>query len=127
MAIDFGLELVLTNLPPFHSQTQEDPDESMMVVKQSVSMMHELYVCMYALCTCYATSSKYTSNKYRVKMYNIHSLNLIPPPHVFHGEFLFLEFFVLTLKSTGDIKNRRAYHISQSSKNIEIIFIGTKA
>ena len=54
MAIDFGLELVLTSLPPFHSQTQEDPDVSMMVAKQGISMMHELYamhVCMmHVLC-----------------------------------------------------------------------------
>ena len=43
------IELVLTSLPPFHPQTQEDPDESMMAGKQGVSMMHELYamyVCM---------------------------------------------------------------------------------
>ena len=48
------IELVLTNLPPFLSQTQEDPDESMMAAKQGVSMMYELYamhVCMmHVLC-----------------------------------------------------------------------------
>ena len=46
--MDFGLESILTSLPPFLSQTQDDPDESMMVAKQSISMMHELYVYIYA-------------------------------------------------------------------------------
>ena len=40
--------------------------------------------------------------------YNIHPSNLIPPIHVFNGEFFFLEFLVWALISTGDIKNRRA-------------------
>ena len=40
--------------------------------------------------------------------YNIHPSNLIPPTHVFNGEFLFLEFLVWALISTGDIKYRRA-------------------
>ena len=48
------IELVQTSLPPFHPQTQEDPDESMMATKQGVSMMYELYamhVCMmHVLC-----------------------------------------------------------------------------
>ena len=47
--MDFELEFVLTSLPPFRLQTQDDPDESMMAAKQGVSMMHELYamhVCM---------------------------------------------------------------------------------
>ena len=48
------IESALTSLPPFRPQTQEDPDESIMAVKQGVSMMHELYamhVCtMYVLC-----------------------------------------------------------------------------
>ena len=52
--MDFGLESVLTSLPPFRPQTQEDLDESMMVAKQGVSMMHELHamhVCMmHVLC-----------------------------------------------------------------------------
>ena len=42
--MDFRLESVLTSLPPFRLQTQEDPDESMMAAKQGVSMMHEFYV-----------------------------------------------------------------------------------
>ena len=54
MAIDFGIESVLTSLLLLHSQTQEDPDESIMATKQGVSMMHELYaihVCMmHVLC-----------------------------------------------------------------------------
>ena len=33
LAMDFGLESVLTSLPPFHPQTQEDPNESMMAAK----------------------------------------------------------------------------------------------
>ena len=47
--MDLGLESVLISLPPFHPQTQEDPDEPMTTAKQGVSMMHELYamyVCM---------------------------------------------------------------------------------
>ena len=40
--------------------------------------------------------------------YNIHPSNLIPPTHVFNGEFLFLGFLVGALISTGDINNRRA-------------------
>ena len=40
--------------------------------------------------------------------YNIHPSNLIPPTHVFNGEFLFLEFLVWVLISTGDIKNWQA-------------------
>ena len=40
--------------------------------------------------------------------YNIHPSNLIPPTHVFNGEFLFLGFLVWVSISTGDIKNQRA-------------------
>ena len=40
--MDFVLESVLTSLPPFYLQTQDDPDESMMAAKQGVSIMHEL-------------------------------------------------------------------------------------
>ena len=39
--MDFRLEFVLTSLPPFRLQTQDDSDESMMAAKQSVSMMHD--------------------------------------------------------------------------------------
>ena len=83
--MDLGLESVLISLPPFHPQTQEDPDESMMAAKQGISMMHELYamhVCMmHMICS-----------KYQVKFtrYNIHLSNLILATHVFNGEFLFL-------------------------------------
>ena len=49
-------------------------------------------------------------------MYNIHPSNLIPPTHVFNGEFLFLGFLVLALISIGDIKNRRA---CQSLKTVK--------
>ena len=41
--------------------------------------------------------------------YNIHPSNLIPPTHVFNGEFLFLGFLFWALISTGDMKNRHAY------------------
>ena len=75
-----------------------------MAAKQGVSMMHELnamHVCMmHVIC-----------NKYQVNIqvrYNIHPSNLIPPTHVFNGEFLFLGFLVWALISTGDIKNRQA-------------------
>ena len=47
--MDFGLKSVLTSLPPFRLQTQDDPDEFMMAAKQGISVMHELYtmhVCM---------------------------------------------------------------------------------
>ena len=40
--------------------------------------------------------------------YNIHPSNLIPLTHVFNSEFVFLEFLVWALISTGDINNRRA-------------------
>ena len=39
---------------------------------------------------------------------SIHPSNLIPPTHVFNGEFLFLEFLVWALISTWNINNRRA-------------------
>ena len=42
-AMDFGLKSVLTSLSLFRPQTRDDPDESMMAVKQGVSMMHDLY------------------------------------------------------------------------------------
>ena len=52
--MDLGLESILTSLLLLHSQTQEDPDKSMMAVKQGVSMMHELYAMhvymMHVLC-----------------------------------------------------------------------------
>ena len=74
--------------------------------------MHELnamHVCMmHVLC-----------NKYQVNIqvrYNIHSSNLIPPTHVFNGEFLFLGFLVWASISTRYIKNRRSY---QSLKAIK--------
>ena len=46
----------------------------------------------------------------------IHPSNLIPPTHVFNGEFLFLGFLVWALISTGDIKYRRA---CQSLKTVK--------
>ena len=102
--MDFELESVLTSLPPFGSQTQDDLDESMMAAKQSVSMMHDLYamhVCMmHVLCIKYQSILQVR--------YNIHPFNLIPPTHVFNGEFLFLGFSGWALISTVDIKNRRA-------------------
>ena len=39
--MDLGLKSSRTSLPPFRSQTQDDPDESMMAAKQGVSMMHD--------------------------------------------------------------------------------------
>ena len=61
--MDFRLKSVLTSLSLFRPQTQDDPDESMMAAKQSVSMMHDLYpmhVCMmHMLCNKYQV--KYTS------------------------------------------------------------------
>ena len=99
----FGLESVFTSLIFPHSKTQKDPNESIMAAKQGVSMMHELYamhVCMmHMLC-----------NKYQSILqirYNIHPSNLIPPTHVFNGEFLFLEFLVWASISIGDIEYRR--------------------
>ena len=49
--------------------------------------------------------------------YNIHPSNLIPPIHVFNGEFLFLEFLVLALISIGDIKNRRSFQSLKAIKH----------
>ena len=61
--MDFGFESVLTSLPPFHPQTQDNLDESMMAAKQGVSVMHELYAIhvyiMHMLCNKYQV--KYTS------------------------------------------------------------------
>ena len=101
--MDFRLESVLTSLPPFRPQTQNDPDESMMVAKQGVSMMHDLYAMH--VCMMHVLCNKYQVSNIQVR-YNIHPSNLIPPTHVFNGEFLFLEFLVWVLISTGDIKNR---------------------
>ena len=50
-------------------------------------------------------------------MYNIHSSNLIPPTHVFNGEFLFLRFLVWASISAGDIKYRRAFHSLKAIKH----------
>ena len=74
-----------------------------MVAKQGASMMHELnamHVCMM-----HVLYNKYIKSNIQVR-YNIHPSNLIPPTHVFNGEFLFLGFLVCALISTGDIKNR---------------------
>ena len=54
--------------------------------------------------------------------YNIHPSNLIPPTHVFNGEFLFLGFLVLALISTGDIKYRRACQSLKAVKHTNSIF-----
>ena len=60
--MDFELESVLTSLPPFHPQTQDNPDEFIMAAKQGISVMHELYamhVCMmHMLCNKYQVSSQ---------------------------------------------------------------------
>ena len=99
--MDFGLKSVLASLPPFRSQTQDDLDGSMMAANQGVSMMHDLY-------TMHVCMMHVLYNKYHISVrYNIHPSNLIPPTHVFNGEFLFLGFLVWALISTGDIKNRR--------------------
>ena len=49
--------------------------------------------------------------------YNIHPSNLIPPTHVFNGEFLFLGFLVWVLITIGDIKNRRACQSLKENKH----------
>ena len=54
--------------------------------------------------------------------YNIHSSNLIPPTHVFNGEFLFLEFLVWALISTGDINNRQTCQSLKAVKHKNSIF-----
>ena len=102
--MDFGLESVLTSLPPFRSQTQDDPDESMMTAKQGAMHVYMMHV----LC-----------NKYQSILqirYNIHPSNLIPPTQVFNGEFLFLGFLVWASISTGDIEYRR---VCQSLKAVK--------
>ena len=102
--MDLGLKSSRTSLPPFRSQTQDDPDESMMAAKQGVSMMHDSIcnACMHDACAMQQVA-------YISQFYNIHPYNLIPPTHVFNGEFLFLEFLVWASISIEDIKNRRAY------------------
>ena len=76
--------------------------------------MHELYamhVCMmHVLC-----NKQQVSVNLQVRC-NIHPSNLIPPTHVFNGQFLFLGFLVWALISTGDIKNRRT---CQSLKTVK--------
>ena len=60
------------------------------------------------------------------EIYNIHPSNLIPPTHVFNGEFLFLGFLVWALISTGDIKtDDHANLLKQYS--IKIVFSSIKA
>ena len=77
--------------------------------------LNEMHVCMmHVLCNKYQVSSQV--------MYNIHPSNLIPPTHVFNGEFLFLRFLVLALISTGNIKNRRAYQSLKAVKHRNSIF-----
>ena len=49
--------------------------------------------------------------------YNIHPSNLIPPTHVFNGEFLFLGFLVWASISMGDINNRRAFQSLKAVKH----------
>ena len=49
--------------------------------------------------------------------YNIHPSNLIPPTHMFNGEFLFLKFLVWALILTGDIKNRQAFQSFKAIKH----------
>ena len=49
--------------------------------------------------------------------YNIHPSNLIPPTHVFNGEFLFRGFLVWASILTGDIKYRRAYQSRKAIKH----------
>ena len=94
MAIDFGIESVLTSLLLLHSQTQEDLDVSMMATKQGVSMMHELYTiqaCMHDA----RAMQQVASIRSNIQVgHSIHPSNLIPPIHVFNGEFLFLRFLV---------------------------------
>ena len=89
----------------------------MMAAKQGVSMMHDLYamhVCMmHILC-----------NKYQSILqirYNIHPSNLIPPTHIFNGEFLFLGFLVWASISTGDIEYRQTCQSLKAVKHRNII------
>ena len=45
--------------------------------------------------------------------YNIHPSNLIPPTHIFNGEFLFLGFFGLDLNINGGYQEPKSMLISQ--------------
>ena len=76
-------------------------DESMMAAKQGVSMMHD------SICNACMHDARVMQQIASISQlrYNIHPSNLIPPAHVFNGEFLFLGFLVWALISTGDIKN----------------------
>ena len=100
--MDFELESILTSLPPFRPQTQDDPDESMMAAKQGVSVMHELYAIY--VCMMHMLCNKYQVSNIQVR-YIINPSNLISPIHIFNGEFLFLGFLVWVLISTEDVKN----------------------
>ena len=72
----------------------------MMAAKQGVSMMHDS-ICNACMHDARAMQQVASISQLR---YNIHPSNLIPPTHVFNGEFLFLGFLVWVLISTGDIK-----------------------
>ena len=54
--------------------------------------------------------------------YNIHPSNLIPPTHVFNGEFLFLGFLVWASISTGHIKYRQTCQSLKAVKHRNNIF-----
>ena len=75
----------------------------MMAAKQGVSMMHDLYAnaCMHDARAMQQNSIYQSILQVR---YNIHPSNLIPPTHMFNGEFLFLGFLVWASISTGDIE-----------------------
>ena len=75
--MDFGLESVLTSLPPFRLQTQDDPDEFMMAAKQGISVMHELYsmhVCMmHVPCNKYQVTYTYKVQYTSFQPYSSHT------------------------------------------------------
>ena len=112
--------MVLTNLPPFFSRTQEDSDKSMMTAKQGVSMMHDS-ICNACMHDARAMQQIAYISQFLQVRYNIHPSNLIPPTHEFNGVFLFLGFLAWASISTGDIKNRRACQSLKAVKHTNSI------
>ena len=51
---------------------------------------------------------------------SIHPSNLIPPTHVFNGEFLFLEFLIWASISTENIKNQCTCYAASSKYQVKL-------
>ena len=105
LALELKLDVVFSSMLPLVPKHKTQMNLWWLQNKVLVWCMKYMQ-CMYAWCMCYATSNKYRSN-IQVK-FNIHPSSIIPPTHVFNGEFLFLGFLVWASIPTGNIKNRWA-------------------